>query len=167
MNEMHPVPKPAPREKKHNPRWKRREQNVARRMQEVEGRAADLLGRLATNIGRVGHLSELQFDTVTARTCVEVKDRKLPGWLNDAWIQIQQVALEHKRRACLVLFPQPDTFSWLQHEHRNSPLYCVTRQTYEHLAAQERLLLALRTYLGEDAYNDFVQDMSPNGGEEA
>lgn len=126
-------------------RWKTKERDIARLLQRIDGppRSA-VLRSLQTSTGRLGHLSDLQVDSASRTFAIEIKCRKLPVWLIQAWCQINERAREFGLEPLLAL-----TIAAGQHEktyqhagktYKTPELCIITFDRLEALLACERAL---------------------------
>lgn len=122
-------------------RSKRAERNIAKRMLEVDGPDPNFRG-IASSTGRVGMITNMQFDAISKSYTTEVKNRKLPLWLNKAWIQIQQRAIDFNRNAMLYIEPSnmAKTFPLNGQNHKTSNLVIITQERHEELIRAEKEL---------------------------
>lgn len=128
-----PKPRATRSQRSINERSKRSERSIARRMQDVDGRDPEF-SRISSSTGRVGHITSLQFDAVSRTYVTENKNRAMPTWLIQAWIKINQRAIDFNKHALLHIEPSnmPKTFP-LNGEHKNLDTLAVIGQTWHEL----------------------------------
>jgi len=122
-------------------RSKRSERSIARSMLDADGPDPNFKG-IASSTGRVGHITELRFDGVSRRYATENKNRKMQKWLIDAWILINQKAIEYHKFALLRLDPpnMPKTFPMNGKNEKLSTLAVITEDHHEYLVVRNRML---------------------------
>lgn len=132
-------------------RSKNAERTAASRMIEVDGKDPRFI-RIATSTGRVGHITNLQYDTVSKSYVTEVKNRKLPTWLVKAWIQIQQIAIDESKYALLYLEAPNSPKDFILHgvRHKNDAMAVLRQDRHEQFIVQEKKLLMAEEILSSD-----------------
>lgn len=60
---------------------------------------------IATSTGRIGHISGIRVDAVSKSYVTENKNRKVPTWMIDAWVLINQRAIDFNKNALLHVEP--------------------------------------------------------------
>ena len=85
-------------------RAKDSERGIARRMLEADG-ADPAFKNIASSTGRIGHITGIRVDAVSKNYVTENKNRKVPTWMIDAWILIQQRAHDFNKNALLHVEP--------------------------------------------------------------
>lgn len=85
-------------------RAKDSERGIAKRMLVVDG-ADPAFRNIATSTGRIGHISGIRVDAVSASYVTENKNRKVPTWMIDAWVLINQRAVDFGKNALLHVEP--------------------------------------------------------------
>lgn len=70
-------------------RSKNSERSIAKKMTAADGIDPNF-ERIASSTGRIGHITTIRVDAVSRTFMTENKNRKLPTWLIDAWILINQ-----------------------------------------------------------------------------
>lgn len=119
-------------------RWKGQEREISRHMQTADGPCEHIaLKLLQSSTGRLGHLQTLRMDSASKNYIIEVKNRKLPKWIVDAWVLIQQHGVNYTSNGLLVL-----TLADEQAATGASPLYCISQDRHDYLLECERNYLA-------------------------
>lgn len=85
-------------------RAKDSERGIARRMSDVDGHDP-AFKNIATSTGRIGHISGIRVDAVSKNYVTENKNRKVPTWMIDAWVLINQRAIDFNKNALLHIEP--------------------------------------------------------------
>lgn len=125
-------------------RAKDSERGIARRMLEVDG-ADPVFRNIASSTGRIGHITGMQVDAISLNYVTENKNRKMPTWLVDAWLLINQKALEFNKNALLHVDPpnMARTFPSQGTTHKLSTLAIISQDRHETLIRHEKILSAL------------------------
>ena len=85
-------------------RSKQSERDLGKWLLEHDG-PDPLWQRLTSSTGRVGHITNLQFDVVSATYAAENKQMRLPvNWMV-IWLKILEIAAKHGKEPLLVLEP--------------------------------------------------------------
>lgn len=127
--------------------WLRKERSDASWLQKADAPDPDpTIKASVTSTGRLGHLTHLGYDSASATYVGETKVRSLPGWIKEAWIQINQVGLKRGRHPVLFLhLPTTDDQWFVDHEgkkHRVPVMHIITEARHEELLEYERRCLA-------------------------
>ncbi len=77
---------------------------ISQRMKKADGEDP-LYSKIATSTGRVGHITHLRVDSISMNYVIENKNRVLPAWMNDAWLLINQRAIDFDKHALLHIDP--------------------------------------------------------------
>ena len=85
-------------------RAKDSERGIAKRMVAVDG-PDPAFRNIATSTGRIGHISGIRVDAVSQNYVTENKNRKVPTWMIDAWVLINQRAEDFGKNALLHVEP--------------------------------------------------------------
>jgi hypothetical protein len=135
------VSKETPVRRKIRRRWKDSERGIARRMQDVDG-ADPMFSKITTSTGRVGAITHLQFDAVSKNYVTENKNVVLAKWIIDAWIQIQQRAIDFNKQPLLHFDPpnMPKTFPINGTKQKTETMAIITQSRHEDLIRCEQAL---------------------------
>jgi hypothetical protein len=147
------VAKPVPSERgkakdAHKPRsvsqkWKTRERADSQWLRDHDG-PDPMMVHVATSTGRLGHISYLGIDTSSLHYLGESKARTLPKWIVDAWIQINQKAVERQDRSpVLFMHPSGDndtSFMCLGKSYRLPVMHIITPERHRFLLECERIV---------------------------
>lgn len=87
---------------------------------------------IASVTGRVGFYHDLQFDVVSAHYAGEIKNRRLPVWMLDAWLQIIRIAREQGKEPLLIVVPSNVGV-------KPPALHIITPERHERLLEYERI----------------------------
>lgn len=117
--------------------------------------------RISSSTGRVGHISQFQFDVISATYAGEVKNIKLPKKLIDFWIQIVQVAAGHHKEPALIIYPSNQDIIVQGFKKRLPAMHIITEERHAELLDLEKRYYAVM----EDMPVDF-KDMFPSWGQE-
>lgn len=126
--------------------WKVEEREVSRHMQTSDGITDNpALKILQTSTGRLGHLTALRLDSVSKHYVIEVKNRKLPLWVIQAWNLIHQQGKDFNLSPLLVLTLTSEQEKGVYHTKpvKLSSLYCLTEERHDELLDIERNYYAL------------------------
>lgn len=85
-------------------RAKDSERGIAKRMLAVDG-ADPAFAKIASSTGRIGHITGIRVDAVSRSYVTENKNRKVPSWMVDAWVLINQRAEDFSKNALLHVEP--------------------------------------------------------------
>lgn len=85
-------------------RAKDSERGIAKRMVAVDG-PDPAFRNIATSTGRIGHISGIRVDAVSKNYVTENKNRKVPTWMIDAWVLINQRGIDFNKNALLHVEP--------------------------------------------------------------
>lgn len=121
------------------------ERNISRRMQEIDG-ADPIYKNVTSSTGRVGHITGMQIDAISRNYVIENKNRTLPVWLNKAWIQILQRAIDFQKHALLHIEPSniAKEFPVNGVKHRTDTMAVISQSRHEALILAEKTLEAVR-----------------------
>lgn len=134
--------------------WERRERESARWLMEHDGRNDDVQYRfLQSSTGRTGGYSALGFDSISKNYIGECKEnKKIAGWIIDAWRQLTGLSLTHKKHACLFLWIK-NADPWMTVEGKKvrmpNPMHVITKERHADLLAKEKRLEELEVQLLE------------------
>lgn len=131
-----------------NKRLRRRakdsERGIARRMLEADG-ADPHYTAIASSTGRVGHITGMRIDAISRSYVTENKNRKLPTWVIDAWVLINQRGRDFQKNVLLHVDPpnMPKEILVNGVRERLDTLSIITQSRHEELIANERILADL------------------------
>ncbi len=125
-------------------RSKKSEREIARSMQEVDG-PDPLYKNIASSTGRIGFITGMRVDAVSANYFIENKNRKIPLWLANAWLLINQKAADAGKHALLHVEPPniPRDFPLNGVKHKLGTLAIITQSRHEELIRAEKALRVL------------------------
>lgn len=136
--EKSPVPK---RRTRPSQKWKTQEREISRHMQQADGPPKNpALKLLQTVTGRLGHLYSLRMDSASEHYTIEVKNRKLPAWVCEAWALLYKNGRDYNLEPLLVLTltKGQDKGDYEGSPVPLSPLYCITQTRHDELLRKER-----------------------------
>lgn len=124
------------------------ERDIGKRMLAADG-IDPQFEHIQTSTGRVGHLTHLQFDTVSTNYRIENKNRRIPTWMIKAWVQILQISKTHGKEALLHLEPPnlPKTFVLNGETHKTDTIAMIRQDRHEDLIAMEKQVDAAKEIL--------------------
>lgn len=122
-------------------RAKDSERGIARRMLEADG-ADPAFSKITSSTGRVGHITGMRIDAISRSYVTENKNRKLPSWLVDAWILINQRGIDFGKNVLLHVDPpnMPKEIIINGSREKLDTLSIITQSRHEELIANERIL---------------------------
>jgi uncharacterized OB-fold protein len=127
--------------KRVNRRAKNSEREIARSMITVDG-VDPAFAHITSSTGRVGHITGLRFDAISKNYVTENKNRNLPLWLINAWLLINQKAVEYNKNALLHLEP-PNAPKYIPIQGRQvrlDSMAVITKARHDDLIRAERAL---------------------------
>ena len=126
-------------------RAKRSEQKIARRMQTVDG-VDPAFTNVTSSISRVGHITGMRIDALTASYVIENKNRVLPKWVIQAWILINQRAVDFNKRALLHIEPanMPRDYTVNAVKYKLDTMALITQTHHESLITSEQQLAKVK-----------------------
>lgn len=131
-------------------RWKKSERDIARSMVDIDGADPAYKG-IASSTGKIGHITSMQADAISKTYVTEAKNRDLPVWIRDAWVQIQQRALDLNKNALLYIDPPTRTdFMINGTKHKSSALSIITKSRHDELILNEKALQYLLEHMNND-----------------
>jgi hypothetical protein len=140
-------------------RAKQSERDIGKRMLDADG-PDPMFSKIASSTGRVGHITALRFDTVSRTYATENKNRKMPTWLIQAWVLIQQRAHDFNKNALLHIEPpnMPKEFTVNGMKYKTGNMAIITQERHEELIHHEQALAAVIEILQEEktSLNDKV-----------
>lgn len=140
-------------------RWKTVERDSARTMKDADG-DDPLFRNIASSTGKVGHLTGLRFDAISRTYVTEVKNRPLPKWIVDAWIQILQISVDRKKNALLHIKPPnlPARFLINGEKIKTGTMAVITQEHHLDLVKAARILNELEVTIASDVkYKDLAE----------
>lgn len=122
-------------------RAKDSERDIARRMLETDG-PDPVFQKIATSTGRIGHITGLRIDAISKSYVTENKNRKLPAWINAAWLLINQRAVDFDKNALLHIDPPNMVKEYVVNgeKHKLGTMAIVTQDRHESLIHHEKAL---------------------------
>lgn len=135
-------------------RAKNSERNIARRMLEVDG-PDPIYRNVTSSTGRVGHITGMQIDAISSHYVIENKNRSLPVWLNNAWVQIQQRAQDFGKHALLHIEPSniAKEFPVNGIKHKTDTMAVIGQTRHESLIKSEQVLYQIKTIIDSGESN--------------
>ena len=132
-------------------RSKQSERDIGKRMLDADG-PDPMFSKIASSTGRVGHITSLRFDTVSRTYATENKNRKLPVWLINAWILINQRASDFHKNALLHIEPPnaPKTIPLNGQQVKLGNMAIITQEHHEELIHHEQALAVVIEILQEE-----------------
>lgn len=129
-------------------RSKKSERDIARRMVQVDG-PDPAFEHIASSTGRIGHITNIRVDAISKNYVTENKNRLLPKWLMDAWLLINQRAVDFNRNCLLHLDPpnMPKDFVINGERKKLSTLAVITQDRHEELIRAESVRDAVLSVL--------------------
>jgi hypothetical protein len=130
--------------KKLRRRAKDSERDIAKRMLTVDG-PDPAFRNIASNTGRVGFITGMRIDAVSRSYVTENKNRKMPTWLIEAWVLINQRSVDFGKNALLHVDPpnMPKDFLVQGNTRKLDTLAIITQSRHEELIAHEKMLDSL------------------------
>lgn len=146
-----PKVKASPSQRSLQRRSKTSERNIAKRMVAADGPDPNFQ-HIATSTGRIGHITNIRVDAISAHYVTENKNRTLPVWLIDAWLLINQRAVDFNRNALLHLDPpnMPKEMLINGTKQKLSTLSIISQDRHESLIQKEKVLADIEQILSED-----------------
>lgn len=122
-------------------RAKDSERGIAKRMLSADGPDPSFRN-IASSTGRIGHITGMRVDAISKNYVTENKNRKMPSWLLDAWILINQRAFDFNKNALLHVDPpnMPKTFPIQGSTQKLDTMAIITQGRHEELIKHERIL---------------------------
>lgn len=122
-------------------RAKDSERDIAKRMLVVDG-ADPNFRNIASSTGRIGHITGMRIDAISKHYVTENKNRKMPTWLIQAWVLINQRAVDFNKNALLHVDPpnMPKTYVIQGGNRKLDTLAIITQTRHEELIKNERVL---------------------------
>jgi hypothetical protein len=142
------VPKPSSGGTAEARRLRRRakdsERDIAKRMVAADG-PDPAFRNIASSSGRIGFITGMRVDAISRNYVTENKNRKMPTWLIDAWVLINQRAVDFQKHALLHVDPpnMPRDFVIQGGRRKLDTLAIITQSRHEELILNEKMLNAL------------------------
>ena len=163
LQEVELIPSKAPSREPEAARKIRRrakdsERNIAKRMSAVDG-PDPAFKNIASSTGRIGQISGIRVDAVSKNYVTENKNRKMPTWVIDAWLLINQRAHDFNKNALLHIEPpnMPRDFVINGMRVKLDTMAIVTQARHEELIRTEKALSYLLDRLSDD--NDSEEEL--------
>lgn len=141
-------------------RAKDSERNIAKRMTHIDGEDPQY-SKIASSTGRVGHITGMRIDAVSKTYVIENKNRKIPTWMVQAWVLINQRSVTFNKNLLLHLEPpnMPKEFLVEGQKIKLDTLAVLTQTRHEDLIKTERVLKELEEKIfANDKYAE-LQDV--------
>ena len=128
-------------------RAKESERDIAKRMVSADG-ADPAYRNIASSTGRIGFITGMRVDAISRSYVTENKNRKMPTWLIQAWVLINQRAVDFNKNALLHVDPpnMPRDFVIHGGKQKLDTMAILTQTRHEELINHERILEALINY---------------------
>lgn len=132
-------------------RAKDSERGIAKRMVAADG-ADPAFKSIASSTGRIGHITSLRIDAISRTYVTENKNRKMPTWLIDAWLLINQRGEDFNKNVLLHIDPpnMPRDYPTQGTKKKLDTLAIITQTRHENLILKERALNELEQILFAD-----------------
>jgi hypothetical protein len=141
-------------------RAKRSERSIAKRMTEVDG-PDPVYKNVTTSTGRVGHITGMRIDAISRTYVTENKNRKMPTWLINAWVLINQRGKSFNKNVLLHVEPpnMPKDYPIDGRLEKLGTMAIIAQSHHEELIKNERLLQDIldEIYNGGQKYSE-LQD---------
>lgn len=141
-------PRATPSQKSLMRRSKGSERDISKRMVAADG-PDPAFKNIASSTGRVGFITNMRIDAVSKNYVIENKNRVLPKWQVDAWVLINQRAIDFDKHALLHLDPPnvPRTMPINGQQKKLDSMAVITQTRHEELIQKERELEELQWQL--------------------
>lgn len=132
-------------------RAKTSEREIARRMLKVDGEDP-AYSKIASSTGRVGHITGMRIDAVSKTYVTENKNRKIPTWMVDAWVLLNQRGKSYNKNILLHLEPpnNPKNFLIEGHSEKLDTMAVITQTRHEELIKAEKVVNELENIIFKD-----------------
>lgn len=129
-------------------RAKDSERGIAKRMSAVDG-PDPAFKNIASSTGRIGHISGIRVDAVSRSYVTENKNRKVPTWMIDAWVLINQRAIDFNKNALLHVEPPnaPRDILINGQQRKLDTMAIITQTRHEELIRAEKALAEALSFL--------------------
>lgn len=145
-------------------RAKDSERGIAKRMLAADG-PDPAFKNIASSTGRIGHISGIRVDAVSAHYVTENKNRKMPTWAIDAWVLINQRAIDFNKNALLHVEPpnMPRDIVVNGRTIKLDTMAIISQTRHEELIRTERAFKIALEILGQSEDNvgvlNFLEDV--------
>lgn len=125
-------------------RAKDSERDIAKRMVAADG-ADPAFRNIASSTGRIGFITGMMVDAVSMTYVTENKNRKMPTWVIDAWVKINQRGVDFDKNVLLHIDPpnMPRTFVIQGTTKKLDTMAVITQSRHEDLIQNEKILAKL------------------------
>lgn len=122
-------------------RAKDSERTIGKRMLSADG-ADPLYRNIASSTGRIGFITNMRVDAVSRTYITENKNRKLPLWVINAWVLLNQKGDEFQKNILLHIDPpnMPNTYPVQGITKKLDTMAIIKQERHEDLIQTERLL---------------------------
>ena len=129
-------------------RAKDSERGIAKRMLAVDG-PDPAFSKIASSTGRIGHITGIRVDAVSQNYVTENKNRKVPSWMIDAWVLINQRAIDFGKQALLHVEPpnMPKDMRINGTVQKLDTMAIITQKRHEELISAEKALAYLMEFV--------------------
>lgn len=132
-------------------RAKDSERGIAKRMVAADGPDPSF-SRIASSTGRIGHINNLRIDAVSRTYVTENKNRKMPTWLIDAWVLLNQRGDDFQKNILLHVDPpnMPRDYPTQGVKRKLDTMAIIKQSRHEQLIIKEKALAELERILFSD-----------------
>lgn len=132
-------------------RAKDSERGIAKRMVAADG-PDPAYAKIASSTGRIGHITGIRVDAISRTYVTENKNRKMPTWLIDAWVLINQRGKDFGKNVLLHIEPpnMPKEIRINGRVEKLDTLAVITQSRHEDLIRSERALAIAIDYLNDN-----------------
>lgn len=132
-------------------RAKDSERGIAKRMVAADG-PDPAFARIASSTGRIGHINSMRIDAVSRTYVTENKNRKMPTWLIEAWILLNQKGDEFQKNILLHVEPpnMPRDYPTQGTKKKLDTMAIITQTRHENLIMKEKALAEVEQILSSD-----------------
>jgi hypothetical protein len=108
--------------------------------------------KIASSTGRIGHISGIRVDAVSRTYVTENKNRKMPTWLIQAWLLINQKGDEFQKNILLHVDPpnMPRDYQSQGLKKKLDTMAIICQSRHEELIIKEKALAELERILLSD-----------------
>ena len=144
-------------------RAKDSEREIAKRMVAADGPDPSF-SKIASSTGRIGHISGLRVDAVSRTYVTENKNRKMPTWLIDAWILLNQRGDDFSKNILLHVDPpnMPRDYRSQGLKKRLDTMAIIKQVRHEELITKEKALGELERILFSDITDEAKLQQAQN-----
>lgn len=132
-------------------RAKDSERGISKRMVTADG-FDPAYNKIASSTGRVGHISGMRIDGISRTYVTENKNRKMPTWLIQAWILINQRGEDFQKNVLLHIDPpnMPRDYQSQGMKKKLDTMAIIRQTRHEELIRKEKALAELEGILLSD-----------------